>query len=502
MTPADRKVLAERMATFQHDPLGFVTFAFRWGEDELKSHEGPRTWQREELRKLGERLRAGTEIGTALRLSIVSGNGVGKSAFMAWLTYWALSTMVGSRVVVTANTGKQLENKTWPELLKWHRRSINREFFTPTATSLASADESHARTWRADAVSWSQTNTEAFAGLHNQGLRLVLVFDEASGIDDIVWDVAEGAMTDAGTEILWLALGNYTRNTGRFDETQQKLAKRWHARAIDSRTVEGVNQALIKEWQEDFGEDSDFFRARVSAKRPRHGVVQFISSALVAAAAKRVHPNVLASDTVRIGVDVARFGDDESVIKVRRGRDARTFPALHFRGLDTMQLVGQVVAVIDRMGGARNVDGIFIDEGGVGGGVVDRLRQLQYRVIGVNNGAKSDVPTDEQVANKAAEMWARMRAWLPEGSIEDDPELCNQLENRQYSFDAHNRYVLERKADMKKRGVSSPDRADALALTFAYPMAPRSAQGGPGQQAQVQAASEYDPIQAVRSGSR
>ncbi len=463
-------LLAETLASYHRDPLGFVCDMYTWGQGELRDHKGPRAWQREELDNLGKRLRAGGTI--AHRLAIVSGNGVGKSALGAWLIHWALSTMPDTRVVVTANTGKQLENKTWPELLKWHRRSVNRRQFTPTATALASSDPKHERTWRADAVPWSQTNLEAFAGLHNVGARILLFFDEASGIDDLVWDTAEGALTDEGTEILWLALGNYTRNVGRFHEALQKHRQLWHARAIDSRTVEGVNQAQVAQWKETYGEDSDFFRMRVSALCPTHGVEQFISSTAVAAAAERPR-RVLPTDPVVMGVDVARFGQDESVLCIRRGRDARTVPLQCFKThTDTMQLVGQIVAWVNRCGGM--LENIFVDMTGVGGGVVDRLTELGYRVMGVHNQSVSDTPTQEICARKDGEMWCRMREWLKEGAIQDDADLRNQLANRQYYYDSHGRIMLESKDDMRERGVSSPDRADALALTFAYPIAART----------------------------
>lgn len=494
-------LLAAEMVLCREDPLRFVVFAFSWGKGELTAHRGPRVWQRQVLMDIGARLRAGASTDAAIKLAVASGNGVGKSALVAWLVLWALSTREDARVVVTANTGKQLENKTWPELLTWHRRLFNRDWFLATATALYSADPTHARTWRADAIAWSETNTEAFAGLHNQGRRIVLVFDEASGIDDRIWDVSEGALTDANTEILWLAFGNYTRNVGRFHECFGKFRHRWNSRHIDARTVEGVNQTQIAQWIADYGEDHDFVRMRVTGQCPRVGTVQFISSLVVGSARKRTDPQVLGADPLVIGVDVARFGDDESVIKVRRGRDARTVPAIAFRGLDTMQLVGQLVALIERMGGKRVVDAIFIDETGIGGGVIDRMRQLGYKVIGVNNGATSDASTDEPCHNKGAECWARMREWLIAGAIEDDDALCVQLESRMYGYDADNRITLEKKDDMRKRGLASPDRADALALTFAYPVGTRDDGLSPAVSSRL-AQSDYDPMAEMRGTRR
>jgi Phage terminase large subunit len=194
--------------------------------------------------------------------------------------------------------------------------------------------------------------------------------------------------------------------------------------------------------------------------------MQFIAGPLVAEA--RVRPvQAFRSDETVLGVDVARFGDDRSVIQWRRGRDARSFPPEVFSGLDTMQFAAKVADTWMR----HRPDAVFIDEGGVGGGVVDRLRQLGFKPTPVNFGAKPDGLTRERVANKRAEMWARMREWLAGGSIADSDDLENELTGPEYRYDADNRIILEKKEDMKKRGLLSPDRADALALTLAYPVA-------------------------------
>lgn len=494
--------LAQFLARFQHDPLGFVRAAFPWGEPgtALADIDGPRTWQADQLDRIGKRLRAGAdpaaEIREVIQESIASGHGIGKSAEVSWLTLWGLSTFEDSRVVVTANTGTQLATKTWPELKKWHRLAINGHWFEYTATSLHSVDPNHEKTWRADALPWSKENSEAFAGLHNQGKRVLLIFDEASAIADEIWSVAEGALTDADTELLWCVFGNPTRNTGRFRETFGRQAHRWSHTAIDSRTVEGTNKPQMAKWVEDYGEDSDFVRVRVRGVFPRAGSMQFIGSDLVDAATKAPAACHL-HEPVVMGVDVARYGDDESCIRVRRGRDARTIPPIYLRGVDTMALVGRIVAECERLEKmAFHVDMVFIDETGVGAGVVDRATQLlgARRVIGVNNGAKADSPAVgvEAVANKGAECWAKMREALRTGlAIEDDPDLRQQLEGREYGYDAHNRIVLERKDDMKRRGLSSPDRADVLALTYAYPVAPLDQQRmRPGK-----AKSDYNPYE-------
>lgn len=198
-----------------------------------------------------------------------------------------------------------------------------------------------------------------------------------------------------------------------------------------------------------------------------HSDQQLISGKLVSIA-RKAKIEGFAHDEVIMGVDVARYGDDESVICFRRGRDAYSEPWLTFRKLDTMELAARVAEHFNRM----KPDALFVDETGVGAGVVDRLRQLGYPVIPVNFGSRPDGLTQAKVANKRAEMWVRMREWMREGAgIPDDDRLEAQLTGVMYRHNADNALLLESKEDMKKRGLPSPDLADALAITFAYPVA-------------------------------
>lgn len=180
--------LLDEIAGFAADPLGFVQFAFPWGEGELAKFTGPDEWQIEILTQLGDGL---ITLQEAIQIAIASGHGIGKSAFVAWLILWAICTREDTRGVVTANTDTQLRTKTWPELMKWHRLCICGHWFEVTATAIFSKQPQHEKTWRIDAVPWSETNTEAFAGLHNQGNRILLIFDEGSAIADKIWEVAE-----------------------------------------------------------------------------------------------------------------------------------------------------------------------------------------------------------------------------------------------------------------------------------------------------------------------
>jgi hypothetical protein len=485
--------LIDSIAACAGDPLRFVMFAFPWGEPgELEKHTGPDRWQEEVLAGVRDGL---LTLNQAIRIAVSAGNGPGKSTLFVLLMLWALCTFEDTRGVCTANTEVQLRTKTWSEMAKWYRLLICRHHFKLTATAIFSADPEHEKTWRIDAVPWSERNTEAFAGLHNEGKRIVIAFDEASAIPDLIWEVTEGALTDQGTEIIWLVAGNPTRNTGRFRDCFEGLAHRWKTWKVDSRSSRLTNQAQIAQWIADYGEDSDYVRVHVKGEFPRAGSMQFIASDLVDEAMKR-EPMVTLYDAFVLGIDVARFGDDVSVVYRRKGRDGRTHPPLKFRGLDTMQLAARVAEQYQDF----KADAVFVDGGGVGGGVVDRLRQLGVPVFDVQFGAKPDraQPGVDRTgyANKRAEMWGYMRSWLEGGAIPDDKELRAQLIGLEYSYvmrDGKDVILLEAKADMKRRGLESPDIADALALTFAYPVQPRQNAGRAGRNEPL-VQWDYDPF--------
>jgi len=488
--------LLSDLAALSKDPYRFVLWAFPWGEEgsELANAGGPEPWQVDLLVAVRDGL---LTLNQAILTARASGHGIGKSAMVSWLILWALATFPDTKGVVTANTENQLKTKTWAELAKWHRLFIAKELFRFEATSISSVDPGHERTWRIDMVPWSERNTEAFAGLHNKGRRILVVFDEASAIPDVIWETTEGALTDSDTEILWFVFGNPTRNSGRFREcfAGGKFAHRWASAKIDSRTVSITNKDQFAKWIADYGEDSDFVRIRVRGEFPRVGSMEFISLESVNEAIGRESPPLMPFDPIILGVDVARFGDDASVIFFRKGRDARTWPPIILRGVDTMTLAGRVADAYSQ----HDADAVFVDGGGVGGGVVDRLRQLGVPVIDVQFGSKSDrLGLDEaRYANKRSEIWGSLREWLKVGALPPNDELREELIGPTYGFNARDEIQLERKEDMKRRGIASPDIADALALTFAYPVIPgeKKSLGLPARQSFAQ--TEYDPMEAA-----
>lgn len=391
------------------------------------------------------------------RVAVASGHGVGKTALTSWLILWFMSTRPDPQVDVTANTKTQLDSKTWRELALWRSRALNADWFDMSATKLflKAAPE----TWFCSALAWTEHRSEAFAGTHAK--HVLRIMDEASGIADIIWDVSEGAMTTEGAR--WFAFGNPTKNTGRFAECWGKFKHRWKTFQVDSREVSITDKKQIQDWIDDYGEDSDFVRVRVRGLFPRAGSNQFIGSDVVDSCLK--YKASEGNDVLAriFGVDVARFGDDQSVVCIRQGRKVEQLKK--WRGLDGMQLASRVVELYEE----HQPNMVFVDGGGMGGPIVDRLRQLlpSGRVTEVNFGER---PSDTiKYANKRAEMWGEMRDALRAGvELPDDNELCDELTAVEYGFTPKQQILLEKKDDMKKRGLSSPDCADALALTYAH----------------------------------
>jgi len=455
-----------------YDPLGYVREIFPWGTSELANSSGPRTWQAEELDAIGQHLRNPETRFMPYQSAVASGHDIGKSALVAMVLKWALSCWPQARCIVTANTGNQLSSKTQPEVAKWFRLAHDHDLWEVQATRVSTKDTEYRANYRCDFETWADNNTEAFAGLHNAGKLILVIFDEASAISRPIWEVTKGALTDENTVILWLVFGNPTLNDGPFFECFGSQAHRWRNRHIDSRTVEGTNKALYKQWEEDEGEDSDFFRVRVRGVFPRQGDTQFISSDSVyrarhyKAEGYEYLPKILACD-------VARFGDDQTVLGYRQGR--RYVQLEKFRNRDTQFTANRVIARISELKPGATI----IDAGGVGGGVFDYCKSLGYEVIAFD-GSESAYDSVKYF-NRRAETWGKCKSWLDGGAqIPDDEELASDLTSPQFHYAqgkrAHGSVVLEAKEMMKKRGLRSPDCGDTLCLTFAVDVAPPDAQ--------------------------
>ena len=439
------------------DPYRFVMLAFPWGEPgPLEKWDGPDEWQTQVLCSIRDQLdeRRDNGISEAIRDATASGHGIGKTALVAMLILWAMSTRPHLAGAVTANTQSQLKTKTWRELSVWHKRAINAHWFKWTATSFHAIESPE--TWCINAIPQSENNPEAFAGLHAE--NVLVIYDEASAIPDNIWEVTEGAMTTANC--FWFAFGNPTRTSGRFRECFRSLSHRWHTRQIDSRESRMANRAEIDKWIEDFGEDSDFVRVRVKGQFPRMSTAQLISEEVAENARLRMVPKrVYERYPVILGVDVARYGDDRSVV-IRRQGPVAWVPET-FREISTMELSGKVY----EMWKEYKAEAVCVDGIGVGAGVVDRLEEMGVPVVDVQSAAMAE--DKRKYRNSRAEIWCRMADWLESGSIPDSKELVIELTAMEYGLNEKMQYVLESTDSVKERIGVSPDVATSLAMTMA-----------------------------------
>ena len=456
-----------KAAAFASDPLGFVIWDYPWGQEDspLAKFSGPDTWQTDVLGEIGDKVKAGAENGCLVQIAVRSGHGTGKSALVGMLSGWAMSTMARTRGVVTAMTEPQLRTKTWSEIAKWHGMSLTQYLFEVQGRSVVAkgvdkAGEPLSRVWRIDAVPWSLQAPTAFQGLHNLGRRIVLIFDEASEIDDEIWRVSRGALTDKDTQIIWLVMGQPTQTSGEFYRCFQ--SDEWASRTLDSRNSKFSNKELLESWRKEYGEDSDFFRVRVRGLPPRSGISNFIPVDWVKAARRReMDRNMWMSMPKRMAIDPARFGDDTSVITLRQGM--HVLRQWSYSGLDGPDLASRAVTEVWQQ--FPGITGCAVDAIGIGASCCDALRRVRgFPLHEVN--VSSNAVDDATYFNLRAELWGKMRKWLETGEIPDDQELEDQLVAVKYGFDGRSRIQLQSKKDLKSEGKPSPDKADSLSLSF------------------------------------
>lgn len=492
----DDQQLAVFVSQFYDDPLGYVKAIFPWGQPgELANEDGPDEWQTEYLITLGNEVKKrkfnGSDPVDPIRMAVSSGHGVGKSTITGWIVSWIMDTRPHSQGAVTANTGKQLETKTWASIKKWKQLAITAHWYDIGAHKIRHKD--HMNTWFCSSLTSNEDKSEAFAGQHAANSTSYYIFDEASAIHDKIFEVASGGLTDG--EPMMFMMGNPTKNSGAFYRAMfGEDKKRWIVRTIDSRRGKKTNKKLIQEMIDDWGEDSDYIRVRVLGLAPRASDSQFIAHDVVSAAMKRV-PMILDDEPLVAGVDISRGGSDYTVVRFRQGQDAVGIPPIRITGedsRDSMRTVSILHEVMNRdFGGGLKVSALFIDETGVGGPIGDRMRQMGYKnTIGVQFGGKSPITA---TANMRAYIWYQMRDWLKTGSIGDDKDLEQQLVLPGYSHNAYSAILLESKEQLKKRGEDSPDDADALAVTFAQTVVKRPKNSG--------SSARSDKIRRLRANS-
>ena len=399
------------------------------------------------------------------------------TTLVAWLILWIMSTRPMANGVVTANTAEQLNSKTWSELKKWLDMSKVKDAFHYSIGrgNMSLRHKQYPQRWKCIAQASREENSQAFAGLHAADSTPFYVFDEASEIPDKIFEVRDWGVTDG--EAMVFDFGNPTRNTGRFYENMAgRFSSRYVKTFVDSREVAITNKELIAQRVEDFGEDSDYIKVRVRGMFPDKGFQQFMDSHEVDMASRRDLVEDMDAPLV-IGVDVARFGDDKTVIYPRMGKNARTLPIIELSGMDTVQTTGRVVELIREFESlGKRVSGLFVDGNGLGGGVVDQLRHLGYQATEVLAQHRCIHP--ERYRYKSDEDWGTLREairnglCLPVRSTPLGQQLFTELTGREYDFTLKGQIALESKRDLKERGMDSPNLADALSLTYSHPVRP------------------------------
>lgn len=457
------------------DPLGWVRGAFAWGElGPLVAYQEPAPWQCEFFEWLGHEITQrrfdGVHAVLPIKGAVSSGHGIGKGALTGMLVSFIMSTRRDAKGVVTANTNTQLQDKTWSSIQTWVKRCLTAHWFELNTSIMYRLGKRPS--WKCSPQTCDPDNSEAFAGQHNVDSTSFYVFDEASNIQETIFETADGGLSDG--EPMMFMFGNPTRRRGTFhDVIFGGKGGRWKTWTIDARTTPFPSQEKIQEDCDEWGgEDSDRFRVRVRGIPPKAEDAQFIDSGRVLEAQKR-QVIVLPDEPLVAGCDLAWGGADSNVIRFRRGRDARSIPAIRIPGeltRDPSVLTNRLADVLATEYHGQRVAMLFLDSVGIAGSVGTRLRDLGHRnILEVNFGADSP---DKKYRYMRDFMWGQMKDWLISGAIDKSSRLENDLTAPGLREDLQQRVWLESKKEMKAREVPSPDEADALCLTFAQKVRP------------------------------
>ena len=394
------------------------------------------------------------------KISVRSGHGTGKSTAASWAMLWYFLMHYPNKVVVTAPTSSQLFDALFAEMKRWinelppHLQSVlNVKSDRVEHNSAPSEMFISARTSRAE-------TPEALAGVHSE--HVMLVVDEASGVPEKVFEAAAGSMS--GHNATTIMLSNPTRSSGTFFESQNRLADSWWTRRWSCIDSPLVSDEFIEEMKLRYGEESNAFRIRVLGEFPQADDDTIIPFHLVETATHRDIEGD--SDLPSVwGLDVSRFGNDKTALCKRQGSVVTEIRS--WAGLDLMQTVGRVVAEYEALLPSKQPREILVDSIGLGSGVVDRLRELGLPVRGIN---VAEAPSmGGTYLNLRSELWFKTKAWFEDRAckLPKDDQLVAELTGIRYSFTSSGKMKAESKDEMRKRGLASPDLADALCLTMA-----------------------------------
>jgi phage terminase large subunit len=451
------KAFKKKIPIYREQPVLYCREILKFEPDE---------WQKEVL----------NDIAGHRRVSVRSGQGVGKTGLEAAVTLWFLSCFPFPKVVCTAPTRQQLHDVLWAEINKWQSKSpILKKILKWTKTKIYM--RKYEERWFATAR--TATKPENMQGFHED--NMLFIVDEASGVADDIMEAILGTLSGENNKILMC--GNPTRTSGVFYDSHNRDRQDYKTHKVSSLDSKRTSKENIEMLIRKYGKDSDVSRVRIYGEFPKAEADAFIALELVEfATGVKIEPS---GEVLHLGVDVARFGDDETVIAPRIGN--KVFDLHSYNKQDTMVTSGWVLNIAKSMMKQyvhiKQVE-IKVDDSGVGGGVTDRLKEvifeegLPYRVIPVNNGSSPSEDEKEHYDNKGTESWAVLREILQESfskhmqgeesslELPEDERLITQLSSRKFRMTSRGKVALERKEDMKKRGLDSPDRADAVVLSF------------------------------------
>lgn len=411
----------------------------------------PEAWQKEVLESLL----------SDDKIAIKSGHGTGKTALLSWIILWWLCTKIPTKIACTANSAHQLNDVLWSEISKWHRNLPdgfkNLFEFKSDKINLVGVKDSFAvaRTARRE-------QPEALQGFHSP--NMLFIADEASGIDNIIFEVAEGSLSTKGAKVI--LTGNPTRSSGYFYDCFHTMKHRWKTFTVSCHDSQYVNPSFIADMAKKYGEDSNVFRIRVLGEFPESNDDAIIPLHLISeATARDVDPS---TDDVIWGLDVARHGNDRTALAKRQGNTLLE-KIKTWKNKDLMETVGIVVSEYEALPYSKRPTEILIDSIGLGAGVADRLQEmnLNCQITAVN---VAELPSmQDKYMRLRDELWFLVREWFESRDVKiiDDEELIAELTTPSFSFMSNGKIKVESKEQMKKKGHNSPDLADALCLTFA-----------------------------------
>lgn len=488
LTPEQRKAAAQIRA-WRESPLRMTRELFNVEPDE---------WQKEALEAFPHNPRL------AMRACV----GPGKTATMAWLGWNFILTRPHPIVGVISTTWQNLKTNLWTELARWREKApLLKQTFEQTNSAIF--NRQHPKTWKMEARTWpkeaadSETIGAALAGIHAD--YVMWLVDESGDMPDALLPVLEGIFSGNPIEAHLVQAGNPLKRSGPLYRACYTARKLWHVVEItgdplDPKRSPRISLAWANQMIDLYGRENPWVMVRVLGQFPPSDINALISEDEVRAAMKRFYrPNEIGEAARVLGVDVARFGDDASVIFPREGIQA--YPLLKQRNINSTQGAGWVKRISDDWG----ADAEFIDvTGGMGAGWFDQIQNLGGSPIGVQFAGEAH--NKARYYNKRAEMYFDAVDWikrggalpLPDGMMPEASELFQALTQTTYSFRG-DRFLLEDKDQLKERLKFSPDEADGFVLTFAEPVKPRSGRRRSKPNHQV----HYDPFsQAVENSMK